>query len=193
MNKSEFQALRAELGICENISIRHPEAYAKLIELFSHNPKAGEGILELHALRNPKYGGIDYHAVYATGEYTISVKECFIKNNTVEAQALRKVNPAARTTIRAQIEAARTRTPCPCGSTLKLEVDHVRHFDDLLTTFLNGRVPLEFEYTAGCEAMFLEPLASEWREFHQTHAELRMLCKQCNLKRPRWKKPTKNN
>jgi hypothetical protein len=188
MKKSEFQALRIEIGCCERISTQHPEAYARLIEMFKKHPTAGDDILELHARRNPIWRGIDYYAEYADDVvYTISANECFFKTNSPEAHAIRKMKKAARSTIRDQIEAVRTTTPCTCGSSLNLQVDHVRHFDDLLMTFLNGRVPLVFEYTAGCEAVFMEPLRSEWRDFHQRNAELRMLCQKCNSSRPKWK------
>ena len=189
MEKKEFQSLRNIIGVCYSIRTTHPDKFARLREMFSRHPTAGVDIIDLRATRNPVWRGIDYVAVYPTGEWVISANECFYKRTSKAAHDIRKIKRAGRATIRDQIEAFRTATPCPCGSTFKLEVDHVRHFDDLITTFLNGRIPTEFDYTDGCEPIFQEPLASAWSEFHQTNTELRMMCKQCNEARPKWVKP----
>lgn len=186
MEKKEFQSMRNIIGVCNSIRTHHPDKYARLREMFERHPTAGVDIIDLRATRNPVWHGIDYVAVYPTGEWVISANECFYKRTTRVAHDARKIKRAARATIRDQIEAYRNATPCLCGSRIKLEVDHVRHFDDLITTFLNGRIPTEFDYTDGCEPIFQEPLATEWRIFHETHAELRMLCKNCNAARPRW-------
>ena len=186
MQKKEFQQTRSDIGLCHSISTTHPDKFARLREMFGRHPTAGNDIIDLRAERNPTWGGIDYVAVYPTGEWVISANECFYKNPSPGAHDLRKVKRAARTTIRGQIDAYRTTTPCGCGSTIKLQVDHVRHFDDLITTFLHGRLPVEFDYTEGREPMFQEPLATEWNEFHRKHATLRMMCGACNNARPKW-------
>jgi hypothetical protein len=186
MDKKEFQALRTVIGVCRSIRTAYPDKYARLREMFERHPTAGIDIIDLRAARNPVWGGIDYVAVYPTGEWVISANECFYKNSSKPAHDNRKIKRAARAAVRDQIEAFRNSKPCLCGSRVKMEVDHVRHFDDLITTFLDGRVPTEFDYTDGCEPIFREPIATEWRDFHQANAELRMLCKKCNAMRPRW-------
>ena len=186
MEKKEFQRTRSEIGLCHSIRTTHPVVFARLREMFRRHPTAGEGIIDLRAQRNPAWGGIDFVAVYGTCEWVISANECFYTNPSLAAHDLRKVKRAARTTIREQIDAFRTMTPCRCGSTVKLQVDHVRHFDDLITTFLHGRLPTEFDYTDGREPRFQEPLATEWNDFHRKHASLRMMCQACNNSRPKW-------
>ena len=62
MNKSEFQTLRAELGLCENISINRPDAYVKLSELFKKNPIAGDGIIEQRRQRPGRDRRVPVHA-----------------------------------------------------------------------------------------------------------------------------------
>ena len=123
MLKPEFQTTRNRIGLCESIRDEHPVEFARLREMFARHPTAGEGIIDLRALRNPIWGGIDYIAVYPTGEWTISANECFYKNPSKESHDLRKVKRAARATIRGQIEAYRNPTACGCGSTIKLQVD----------------------------------------------------------------------
>jgi len=186
MLRPEFQTTRNRIGLCESIRDEHPVEFARLREMFARHPTAGEGIVDLRAQRNLAWGGIDYVAVYDSSEWVISANECFYKNPSKEAHALRKMKRAARTTIRDQIEAYRTTTPCECGSSVKLQVDHVRHFDDLITTFLHGRLPLDFDYTEGREPVFQEPLATEWNDFHHSNATLRMMCASCNVARPKW-------
>ncbi len=186
MLKPEFQRLRAEIGVCNSINTTHPTQFARLREMFSRHPTAGFDIIDLRAQRNPVWNCIDYVAVYPTYESVISANECFYKVQNKNAHDMRKVKRAARGMIRDQIDAFRTLTPCECGSTLKLQVDHVRHFDDLITTFLAGRIPTEFAYTHGCEPIFTEPLGSEWSDFHRSNASLRMLCAVCNAARPKW-------
>ena len=187
MLKPEFQTTRARIGLCSSIRDTHPDDFARLRELFSKHPTAGEGIIDLRACRNPVWQGIDYIAVYEEGEWTISANECFYKKPNKAAHDLRKMKRAARTTIRGQVDAFRNTTPCECGSTLKLQVDHVRHFDDLITTFLHGRLPLEFDDTEGREPVFQEPLATEWNDFHRENGTLRMMCAACNVARPKWR------
>ena len=186
MQKKEFQQTRIDIGLCNSIRSTHPDKFARLREMFGRHPTAGEGIIDLRAQRNPVWGGIDYVAVYEKCEWVISANECFYTNQSRAAHDLRKVKRAARTTIRHQVDAFRNQTPCACGSSSKLQVDHVRHFDDLITTFLNGRIPTEFEYTDGREPVFQEPLATEWNDFHRKNATLRMLCASCNVSRPKW-------
>jgi hypothetical protein len=188
MNKKDFQLMRTEIGLCQSIRDTHPSKFARLREMFSKHPSAGVGIIDLRAIRNPVWGGIDYSAVYANCESVISANECFYKNQSVNAHDMRKVKRAARTCIRDQVDAFRTHTACSCGSTLKLQVDHVRHFDDLITTFLAGGVPTKFDYTAGREPIFKEPLLSDWSEFHRVNSTFRMLCAACNNARPQWDK-----
>ena len=186
MQKPEFQQMRTFIGICHSIRTTHPARFARLREMFERHPTAGVDIIDLRAQRNPVWGGIDYAAVYPKGESVISANECFYKVPNKNAHDMRKVKRAARGTIRDQVDAFRTSTPCGCGSSLKLQVDHVRHFDDLITTFLAGRVPTEFAYTDGREPIFMEPLGSEWSDFHRNNATLRMLCQVCNGARPKW-------
>ena len=122
MDKKEFQQTRIDIGLCSSIRTAHPIVFARLREMFSRHPSAGTGIVDLRAQRNPAWGGIDYIAVYDSGEWVISANECFYKNPSNEAHALRKIKRAARTTIRDQIEAFRTTTPCECGSSIKLRL-----------------------------------------------------------------------
>lgn len=178
--------MRNIIGVCHSISTVHPVKFARLREMFSRHPTAGEDIIDLRAVRNTVWHGIDYVAVYPTGEWIISANECFFKRLTRTAHDIRKVKRAARSTIRDQIEAFRNPTPCQCGSSFKLQVDHIRHFDDLITTFLDGNTPTEFDYTDGSEPIFQEPLRSEWSEFHRANATFRMMCATCNNGRPRW-------
>ncbi len=186
MQKKEFQQMRIDIGLCNSIRERHPVKFARLREMFSRHPISGSGIKDLRSQRNPVWGGIDYVAVYEKGEWVISANECFYSNPSKAAHDLRKIKRAARTTIRHQVDAFRNFAPCACGSSIKLQVDHVRHFDDLITTFLHGRLPTDFDYTEGREPVFQEPLATEWNDFHREKATLRMLCAACNVSRPKW-------
>jgi hypothetical protein len=186
MQKKEFQQTRIDIGICQSIRTIHADKFARLREMFSRHPTVGEGIIDLRAQRNPVWGGIDYVAVYESCESVISANDCFYVKLNRGAHDLRKVKRAARSTIRSQIDSFRNNTPCQCGSTYKLQVDHIRHFDDLITTFLNSRLPTEFDYTEGSEPVFQEPLATEWNDYHRSNATLRMMCAKCNVSRPKW-------
>ena len=99
MQKKEFQQTRIDIGFCRSIRTAHPIKFARLRDMFSRHPTAGSGIIDFRAQRNPVWGGIDYVAVYPTGEWVISANECFYKNQSRAAHDLRKVKRAARTTI----------------------------------------------------------------------------------------------
>ena len=96
---------------------------------------------------------------------------------------------AFRSSIRPQIREFKTKivSKCAiCDCSGFLECDHVSRFRDLMREFLSQRadVPTDFDYDLSGWKFKLVDLQFEaqWLEFHEAHAQLRLLCPSCHLK-----------
>jgi 5-methylcytosine-specific restriction endonuclease McrA len=99
---------------------------------------------------------------------------------------------ALRSAVRRQITAWRTRhrlnSACSlCGATGPLHVDHcLPTFLDLTTSFLSTRTaPDDFlSYRWGKKFKPRDrKFSADWQAYHRRHANLRWLCRTCNLRR----------
>ena len=86
-----------------------------------------------------------------------------------------------------------------CHNTYKLHVDHITHFEELVLNFIsimkqqNINIPNTFaDINDGSNRKcFLEiddNFKNEWVDYHSKNASLRILCQNCNLTRPKYKK-----
>jgi hypothetical protein len=78
-----------------------------------------------------------------------------------------------------------------CSKTNKTEeihIDHIIMFKDLTNNFLKNKknIPTDFDSNYYNGAMFRDidnDFAEEWFKYHLENAQLRPLCKSCNLAR----------
>lgn len=87
---------------------------------------------------------------------------------------------AFRRAVGDQIAAFKREQCVRCGSTKRLEVDHVKDFSLLVAEFMIGRGdPMICKEEGLC--CFLSPsFTREWKAFHQANATLQVLCKSCH-------------
>lgn len=193
-----LQEARSRLGrLCGAGPLKgaEPEAYKWLVGLFAHHPGAEEKLRDLQDVRVVEGVFGKGHAIELLqhGTWTkISFHKC-IHPKSYDGE----MKSALRKAINHQIvefrAGERGREPCSfCGSKKKPHVDHVVEFDALVEGFFRetgvaapeSLVPEEWGRGLGLEHRDLEVAFSD---YHRRHAQLRILCEECNLKRPKAK------
>jgi hypothetical protein len=185
------------IGICKSVKTVSISDYNFFINLFRRHPKYPEKIynicdisiitnkvnaklLELNIIRHD--GSVD----------DISWRNC------VSGAEKDNFKCALRVSIEEQLKSFRrtANNECDICKTLEADeyhVDHVNHFEEILYGFLQTtkRVkPIIFQNTKDNRKSFIsddKEYEEEWKSYHKNMACLRILCRSCNLKRPKWK------
>ena len=180
--KQKIKSLIAEIGLTpslkgtphfdffQQVIARHPEQWGKADDI---------GIRQ-----NPVFYSTEVFGVWGGKTYPVSMDKCI---NMKLPSTRAEMYEAMRNTINDQILAYRATCDvieCAfCQSTVRVEVDHIILFSDLVKQFLNDRtdLPKSFGRNNG-SAVILKPgsFCDEWQAFHQDHATLRLLCRECN-------------
>lgn len=186
-----------DIGICPSVKTESIELYNFFIDLFRRHPKYPEKIynicdisivtnklnakvLELNVIRHD--GSVD----------DISWRSC------VSGAEKDNFKSALRLAIEDQIKSFRRATSnecdiCKSSEAGEYHVDHVNHFEEILYGFLQTtkRVkPTIFQNMKDNRKSFIsddKEYEEEWQSYHKNKACLRILCRSCNLKRPKWK------
>jgi len=197
--KEYTQKIIEKIGLCSSIRTKSTDDYNFFIDLFRSHPDYPEKIdnicdisivknkvnpkcFELNILKND--GSID----------NISWRAC------VSGKKTDSFKSASRVSIEEQIKDFRKKCNYNECSICKTKVspsdshvDHENHFEEILCEFLrttNKKKPTEFQDTPDGRKSFTlndKEYEDEWKLFHKNKARLRLLCKSCNLKRPKWK------
>ncbi len=192
------QKIINKIGLCPSIRTKSIDDYNFFIDLFRLHPdypekidnicdisivknKVNTNLFQLNILKND--GSID----------NISWVAC------VTGKKKDSFKSALRVSIEPQIKDFRTKCIYECSicktkvSPIDSHVDHENHFEEILCKFLkttNKKKPTEFKDTDDGRKSFTlndKEYEDEWKLFHENNACLRLLCKSCNLKRPKWK------
>lgn len=189
------------IGVCRSVSKKSLVLFNELQTLLIRHPTVQKNIgdvddyavqrnrMNKSALQTVVYLRTDGSSRRKT--LTISWRNAMDKKVPTAAQGLES---AMRSAVDRQIRQFRKRTrekACAlCGTTEQLEVDHVVEFVQLKTRFLKTskqEAPTTFGYKRRTlRKQFLKmdkPFQYAWSRFHKKHAELRLLCKPCNLAR----------
>ena len=185
MKKEEWQALRLALGpglVLGDAFV----AICKQLERHPYYDDVFHPITQLE-LKKGKFKCLDLDA----NGRMVSMNETFLgdKTRTKAHCEERRFKEACRSTVQYQVDKYRNTTPCPCGSIEKLEVDHIIHFETLIAGHFIERPDTNAYGKDGVKTIFVGQVAENWRNYHQTNATLRMLCKTCNCKRAKAPKP----
>ena len=194
-----------EIGICYDIKNTYPDKYNTLIKILERHPKFNsktENMRNIKIIPNAlNVKALEIIIIKKNGEIDISWR-CAItgKHKTKKGELM----SAMRSSIDEQISDFRTICEivrCElCGSVEKIQVDHNDEkksaFDELANNFVkennNIKIPDNFgELNDGTHRRcFLEKyhvFRDKWVEYHRQHAILRMLCRNCNISRPKTK------
>jgi len=185
------------IGLCKSIKTRSKSDYNFFIDLFRRHPKYPEKIYNICDISiqknkiNSKY--LELHIIKEDGTTDdISWRNC------ISGSERDKFKCALRVAINDQIMHFKynNTNKCELCKTINADsyhVDHIMHFEEIVFEFLNNTTkdkPTIFKNIGDNRKAFTEndiEYEEEWKNFHKEHAQLRILCSVCNLKRPKWK------
>lgn len=192
------------IGQCDSIKERNIETYNFLCCLFMRHPACTEkmnNMIDICVKLNKYKNGYELYIIRGNGECEdISWRKSVSGKGET---SLSKLKIAMRVSVDPQIHkyrfACEARFTCAECSNCDgpFEVDHIKHFEQLVEEFLNTHkylsIPTEFEDTTdgtnrkqfkSCD----KDVETMWYNYHEKHATLRILCKKCNASRPKYKK-----
>ena len=195
-----------DIGYCNDIKNTYPDKYQILIKILERHPEFDSKTANMCNLKLV-YDTLNKRAlkiliIKKDAEIDISWKCAITGKHKSKKQELMS---AMRSTIDKQIYQfkEKNRNSCCeiCGNNERLQVDHNDSknsaFDELVYNFVNEnkdiKIPDEFgelndDTHRRC---FLEKdntFRDKWIEYHLHHASLRMLCRSCNINRPKTKR-----
>jgi len=173
------------------------ETLNDLIKLHpEYNEKRGDGIEYFHIKKHPKYNNfcIWIKQKNKCDLLDFSWYECLKKNKTSTLKDLKK---AFRITIEPQINKYKNtlkKFKCElCSSENNPQVDHIIHFEKLVKDFLKINkepIPSKFNKNNLLELEFKKEnikIKNNWYKYHLQNSKLRILCRDCNLSRTKYK------
>jgi hypothetical protein len=185
------------IGLCESVKAHNIEYYNFFIDLFRRHPNYPEKI----------YGIIDIIITENKVNSTYLELNMLKEHNIVEDISWRKCisgaerdnfKSALRIAIQDQIDCFRNNNSkkcelCNIEEDIEYHVDHINHFEEIVYEFLQNTKfskPTIFRSIYDNRKAFMEidkEYENMWKIFHKSKAQLRILCRSCNLKRPKWK------
>jgi hypothetical protein len=195
-----------EIGICTSIKQFYPEEWDGFVYLFKRHPNYPEkfdGMVDIKIRSNPNYKNLETIIVKNNGEEdAVSLYKCISR----KADSINdKLYKAMRNSIDPQTKEFKKNSIMKCAlchtTTANMHTDHHEpQFLDLVTTFLENwkdESPITFNQHESNSKIFTKTdkeFEQQWIEFHRKNAILRVLCKECNLKRKKpQRKSTKTN
>jgi len=184
------------IGRCS--SLLHSEHYPFFLELLQRHPRYPEkfqNMIDISIQPNiitPQY--LELRLINTDGTTDdISWKQC------VSGKPRNPFHSALRVAVDDQILSFRQSQSMICAicnivDANEYHVDHVMHFEQIKYDFLQinqSTPPTVFQNTRDNRKAFTEDdkeYENQWKLYHKTHATLRILCRSCNLTRPKWKK-----
>jgi len=185
-----------KIGVCESIRRYNIEYYNFFNNLFKGHTEYADktrNMVDISILNNEVFKNLELHIVNNDNStIDISWRNCIYGKR-------HEYEPAMRNAIQYQIDEFKGNAVLiceSCGSNDNPHVDHVVHFAEIVSKFNSSTIlekPTLFKSINGNIKAFADinsKYETEWKEFHKLHAILRILCKSCNLKRPKWKGST---
>lgn len=160
--------------------------------------KIGCGVRSFQIVPNARYSSsLQLNVIRVDGSIIdVSWRKCCSRKTSTVQQKLKK---SMRVAVQPSIDDyRRTHRMCcsQCGTTnAEMHVDHCGslEFNTLVYNFLaqNGSHPKEFiDDPVSCLYTFKKEdyeFAEKWRQYHDEHAALQILCRSCNLSKPKQK------
>jgi hypothetical protein len=186
-----------QIGITNSIKKTKPEYYNFFLELFKRHtdyPNKTRNMIDIIIKQNIFGSGFELNIIRDDNSIEdISWKNCVNQRKSNDLKA------AMRTAIIPQIIDFRQLSKLDCEICHKpsdnYEVDHIIHFEKLYTNFikLQSDIPTSFnDMKDGSNRACFKPsdnkFEDDWFKYHKDNAKLRILCKHCNISRPKWDK-----
>lgn len=187
-----YKRLINDTGLCSSLKSKFPVIFEKLMELFVNHPDYPlkiENVVDIAIIRNKintKY--FELQLIKENNDTdNISYIACINKPKSDKF-----LKEAMRFSILSQIldfKNNQNKLECSiCKSTEDIQIDHLILFKDLYDEFIKTQknIPSQFDENYYNAAQFKpedEGFENAWKQFHKQKAELRCLCKNCNLTR----------
>lgn len=186
----------SSIGVTSSLKQTGEENYKFFVELFKRHPKYPEkidGMCDVSITYNKIGKGLCLNIIKQDGTIDdISWKMC------VSEKEKDNFKSALRVAIHDQISLFRENNENKCAlcfttKNVEYHVDHEIHFEELVHNFLKTcklNKPTQFQNAEDNRKKFKtedKDYEDEWNIYHKQHAKLRILCKSCNLKRPKWR------
>lgn len=194
-----------EIGVCDDIKNIYPEKYEILLNLLKRHPNYSYKTRKMNNLKfiiDPlNKRGLKLIVVRNNDEESISWTTA-IRGKNKSSKIL--FCESLRVAIEGQIKEFKKNKLkfceiCGCGG--EIHVDHIKHFSELVCNFLiqmkkeHQKIHKYFIKTKdGTDRVCLKnkKFEKKWIDFHKKNATLRILCRNCNLKRKNSKITLKN-
>jgi hypothetical protein len=184
---------RDHIGVTLSVKSSSPTDLDFFYELLQRHPEADlklENFDDFMICDNEIGSGLEMRVVRSDSlpPRSFSLPTCV----TGRATGAKPIIGAMRFAIVDQITHFKQTAPplCALCSQPASHADHVIHFEQLVYNFLKQHTPpTKFGRAVANQYCFLaddDAYETLWRDYHYRHAELRHLCSQCNLTRPRW-------
>lgn len=186
-----------KIGLCS--SVKNTPYYEELITILERHPRANQKLHDIQdiKIRRNKIGrGLAMYIVNSFDEWiSISYNICI---SGIDKSYESELNSALRYEIDYQIKDFKNSNDnicVKCGSTSNLEVDHIylfknirKDFEEYLECIHNLGFPDKFddapdETNRRCFPVSHNEAKDIWKNYHLENANLRILCKSCNLSR----------
>jgi hypothetical protein len=182
-----------EIGECHSIKTSHPSKWDMFLFYFKRHPnypEKFEGLTDIRIGRNadpPHY--LEVNLIKENGD----TESCSLLRACISGKKKNKIAEAMRQAIYPQIltfKKQNIQRCVECDSWDNPQVDHHEpQFAELKANFLKDHTPpTAFGETKAYKTIFLpkdRDFENKWSEYHETHATLRILCRKCNLARPK--------
>jgi hypothetical protein len=196
-----------DIGICNDIKNKFPDKHRILIKLLERHPdfhSKSENMCNIKINNNKYKTGYEINIIKNNGKIMDISWKTAIKGESPSGK--HDIMAAMRSCIQYQTDNFRrncqrncTTYCCElCRSHEKLQVDHNHEknstFDELVYNFKQKNPDIKFPNKFGdlvdgthrrCVLEKDSVFRDKWVEFHRQHAKLRMLCRKCNLSRPK--------
>ena len=196
----------SDLGVQQSVKDCSVESFNFLLELTKRHPN------HVEKLKNATDFEIQKDPITRTGlalyiknfdgtkteiSWRICVTGKYPTSKTMFSEALRQAVSSQIQLFRRESSESSESSCVLCGESLKdTHVDHVIHFAQLIEEFIElhkiKKIPTKYEkIPITSEKTFTQEdawIGRKFYEYHEKNAELRIVCKQCNLTREKYKK-----
>ena len=189
-----------EIGICSSVKNKDIAKYSILYDLCLRHPDSNKlkNIYDFMICKNKlNASAYELNIINLDGSITdISWRVCITGKSKPYKTDL---HSAFRICVDNQIKDFRKDNMLICAlcnnSNTEYHIDHVIHFQKIVEDFLQnykGKLPEIFDITNDstnrcCFKIEDIGLSNQFQDYHKQNAELRVLCKECNLRRSKYK------
>jgi len=184
------------IGITSSIKDNYNNYFDEMIELFKRHPNyinKTKNLIDIEIIQNIQNRNA-YGMNIINNDKTITPISWITCIKGVKTSNKQNLTNAFRSSISNQIMDFKKDKilECEfCNNTTDIHVDHILHFHKIRDTFLKTinhdlQIPTQFTSNNYNNTVFLEKdseFNNLWQHFHQQNAELRLLCRSCNLLR----------